>query len=145
LTEASQWGQWDWTKLRKWTWMSIQLGNGESINLWDLYDSQGEEHWATVLHPDGSESIVAVDPLAENATDFRTSPTTGQRYAGKWTVEIPGLRTTLTVTATPTLQEIQAGLPFTPGIDEAASTVTGGYDGTRVSGHAYVEQFGIWK
>ncbi|WP_261565674.1 lipocalin-like domain-containing protein [Frankia gtarii] len=144
-----QWGQWDWSQLRKWTWMSIQLHNGDSISLSDLYSAQGEQHWATVLHPDGSESVVSVNPLAKGATDFQTSPTTGQRYAGKWTVEIPSLakrgRTTLTVTATPTLQEIQAGLPFTPGINEAASTVTGTVDGTHVTGQAYVEQFGIWK
>jgi predicted secreted hydrolase len=139
-----QWGSWDWANLHRWTWMAIQLRNGESINLWDLFSAQGEEHWATVLHPDGSESIVSVVPLAPRATDFATSPTTGQRYAGKWTVEIPSLKTTLTVTATPTLQEIQARSPFTPGIDEAASTVTGVYQGRPVTGQAYVEQFGIW-
>jgi predicted secreted hydrolase len=139
-----QWGSWDWTKLHRWTWMAIQLGNGESVNLWDLFSTQGEEHWATVLHPDGSESIVSVVPLAPRATDFATSPTTGQRYAGQWTVGIPSLMTTLTVTATPTLQEIQARSPFTPGIDEAASTVTGTYHGLPVTGLAYVEQFGIW-
>jgi hypothetical protein len=73
------------------------------------------------------------------------SPTTGQRYAGRWTVEIPSLKTTLTVTATPTLQEIQANSPFAPGINEAASTVTGVYQGEPVIGKAYVEQLGIWK
>jgi len=125
--------------------MSIQLGDGEYFDLWDLYSTQGEQHWATMLHPDGSESIVNVEPLAPGASDFQTSPTTGQRYAGKWTVEIPGLRTRLVVTATPTLQEIQADLPFTPGINEAASTVSGTYEGAPVSGQAYVEQFGIWK
>ena len=140
-----QWGSWNWTQLHRWTWMAIQLGHGESINLWDLFSTQGEEHWATVLHRDGSESIVSVVPLAPRATDFATSPTTGQRYAGKWTVEIPSLETTLTVTATPTLQEIQAKAPFTPGIDEAASTVTGVYQDRPVTGQAYVEQFGIWR
>jgi len=50
--------------------MSIQLPNGESINLWDLISTQGEQHYATVLHRDGSESIVSVDPLAKHATNF---------------------------------------------------------------------------
>ncbi len=140
-----QWGSWDWAQLDRWTWMSIQLPNGEFINLWDLFTKQGESHWATVLHRDGSESIVSVDPLATDATNFATSPTTGQRYAGKWTVEIPSLNTRLTVTAKPTLQEIQAGAPFSPGINEAASTVTGIYQGRPITGLAYVEQFGIWK
>jgi predicted secreted hydrolase len=141
-----QWGTWDWSQLDKWTWMSVQLDDGESINLWDLFDKQnGEQHWATVLHSDGSESVVSVDPLAPGATDFQTSPTTGQRYAGKWTVAIPSLKTTLTVTATPVLQEIQAGVPFTPGINEAAASVIGVYNGKHVAGRAYVEQFGLWK
>jgi predicted secreted hydrolase len=140
-----QYGSWDWTQLHRWTWMAIQLRNGESVNLWDLFSKQGEQHWATVLHRDGSESIVSVIPLASHATDFATSPTTGQRYAGQWTVEIPSLHTRLTVTATPDLQEIQAKTPLTPGINEAASTVTGTYQGTPVTGLAYVEQFGIWK
>jgi len=43
------------------------------------------------------------------------------------------------------LQEIDTGAPFTPGINEAASTVAGTYLGRRVTGEAYVEQFGIWK
>jgi predicted secreted hydrolase len=140
-----QWGTWDWTQLHRWTWMAIQLRNGESINLWDLFSTNGEQHWATVLHRDGSESLTSVSPVAKHATDFATSPTTGQRYAGKWTVEIPSLKTRLTVTATPTLQEIQARAPFSPGINEAASTVTGTYQGKHTTGQAYVEQFGIWK
>jgi predicted secreted hydrolase len=140
-----QWGTWDWTQLHRWTWMSIQLRNGDSINLWDLLSKQGEQHWATVLHRDGSESLVSVAPLAKRATDFATSPTTGQRYPGKWTVEIPSLKTRLTVTATPTLQEIQAKMPVSPGINEAASTVTGTYQGKPTTGQAYVEQLGIWK
>ncbi len=140
-----QWGSWDWTQLDRWTWMGIHLDNGESLNLWDLFTKQGEERWATVLHRDGSESIVSVSPLAKDATDFATSPTTGQRYAGQWTVEIPGLDTRLTVTATPTLQEIQAHDPFSPGINEAASTVTGSYQGQPITGQAYVEQMGNWK
>jgi predicted secreted hydrolase len=140
-----QWGTWDWTQLHRWTWMAIQLHNGEFINLWDLFSTQGEQHWATVLHRDGSESLASVSPVAKHATHFATSPTTGQRYAGKWTVEIPSLKTRLTVTATPTLQEIQAKAPFSPGINEAVSTVRGTYQGKHNTGHAFVEQLGIWK
>lgn len=140
-----QWGNWDWATVHKWTWMGVQLSNGRSLNLWDLFDTSGEEHWATVLNPDGSESVVSVNPLAPGASDFQTSPATGQRYAGKWTVEIPSLHARLTVTARPVLQEIQNGAPFSPGINEADSSVTGTYLGHRVTGLAYVEQFGIWK
>jgi predicted secreted hydrolase len=140
-----QWGNWDWSKLHRWTWMAVRLSNGQALNLWDMFDTSGETHWATVLSPDGSERVVSVSPLASHATDFKTSSVTGQRYAGKWTVRIPGLKATLTVAARPVLQEIHAGAPFSPGINEAASSVTGTSLGRRVTGAAYVEQFGVWK
>ena len=35
--------------------------------------------------------------------------------------------------------------PVSPGINEAASTVTGTYQGKPTTGQAYVEQLGIWK
>jgi predicted secreted hydrolase len=125
--------------------MAAQLDNGEAINLTDIFDPQGNEnHWATVLHRDGSESIVSVEPLASDATGFQTSPTTGQRYAGQWTVRIPSLHTTLTVKARPTLQEIVTP-GSTSGINEAASAVAGTYQGKPITGKAYVEQFGTWK
>ena len=140
-----QWGDWNWGTLHKWTWMALQLSNGQELNLWDLFDSSGQGHWATVLNRDGSERVVSVNPLAPAATDFQTSPTTGQRYAGKWIVQIPSLHARLIVTAQPVLQEIQSGAPFSPGINEAAASVGGTYLGQPVTGQAYVEQFGIWK
>ncbi|MEA2212088.1 MAG: hypothetical protein QOF83_2036, partial [Solirubrobacteraceae bacterium] len=114
-----QWGNWDWSKLHRWTWMALQLSNGQALNLWDMFDVNGETHWATVLSPDGSERVVSVRPLASHATHFRTSAVTGQRYAGKWIVRIPSLKAKLTVTARPVVQEIHAGAPFSPGINEA--------------------------
>jgi predicted secreted hydrolase len=140
-----QWGDWSWGQLDRWTWMAIRLDNGDSLNLWDLFDKQSEQHWATVLYADGSERVVSVDPLANDASHFRTSPTTSQRYAGAWIVEVPSLHLKLTVTAKPVLQEIQVGAPFTPGINEADSRATGTDQGKAVSGEVYVEQFGIWK
>jgi predicted secreted hydrolase len=137
-----QWGSnWDWTQLTKWTWMAIQLSNGESINLWDMFTKRGEQQWATVLHRDGSESVVSVSPLAQDARDFVTSRVSGQRYAGTWTVVIPGLDTRLTVADSPLLQELN---PYTPH-NEAAATVGGVYQGGPMTGKAYVEQFGNWK
>ena len=140
-----QWGNWNWDTLHRWTWMAVRLDNGQAINLWNMFDDNGEKHWATVLSPDGTHRVVSIQPLAPQAGHFETSPTTGQRYAGEWTVTIPSLNTTLVVTAKPVLQEIQSGQPFTPGIDEADSSVRGTYQGRPVTGEAYVEQFGRWN
>jgi hypothetical protein len=74
----------------------------------DLRDP-GPQHKTSTVQPcctHGSESVASVSPPAKDATDFAASPTTGQRYASQWTLEIPSLDSRLTVTATLTLQEI---------------------------------------
>ena len=136
-----QYGDWNWANTQKWTWQALQLSNGDSLNLWDIFSSGAENSYATVLHTDGTEEVVAVDPLAGGSSGFTTSPTTGQRFATKWRVGIPGLKAKLTVTAnSPRLQEIQdAG-----GIFEGAGSVTGTYQGRHITGQAEVEQLGNW-
>jgi predicted secreted hydrolase len=136
-----QYGNWDWGNLGKWTWMGIQLSNGVDVSLFDSFSSSGtEKHFATALEPDGTEHVVAVEPLAPDTSGFVTSPTTGQRYGTQWRVRIPALHTTLTVRAFPKLQEIQAN----GGIYEGDTTITGSYEGKPVTGHGYAEQIGNW-
>src|SRR5260370_10567461 len=63
-----QWGSWAWTQLDRWTWMGIQLDNGDPPNPRDPFPKPREEQFATVLHRDGSQSIVSVSLLATDAT-----------------------------------------------------------------------------
>ena len=132
-----QWGDWNWTGLDHWTWMGVHLSNGVSIDLGDVFTGGTESFPVTVLQPDGTEELVTVDPLAAGTSGFVTSPVTGQTYGTKWQVKIPALHASLTVTASPKLQEIQ-------GIYEGASTVTGTYEGKAVTGQAEAEQLGNW-
>jgi predicted secreted hydrolase len=136
-----QWGTWDWNTVRKWTWMALQLSNGDRVNLWDLFTQGSEFPYATVLRPDGTHEIVAVNPLADTTSDFWTSPTTGKRYGTRWTVSVPALDARLTVVVEPQAQEIQAF----GGIYEGAGSVTGRHRGKPVTGQVYVEQFGNWR
>ena len=136
-----QWGSWTQDTLQKWTWMALQLSNGDRINLWDLLATDHESHYATVLHPDGTHEIVAVDPLADTTDNFWTSPTTGKRYGTQWTVNIPALDAGLTIIAQPQGQELHAS----GGLYEGAATVTGRYRGKPVTGLAYAEQYGNWR
>jgi len=138
-----QWGNWDWSTLQKWTWMGIQLSNGDRLDLWDEFTSGTETSFATVLHPDGTQQVVAVEPLAPGTSGFVTSPSTGQRYGTQWTVDIPSTGARLTVIASPKLQEVQA--PVAGGIFEGDSTVTGLDNGRPVTGQAYAEQIGNWQ
>ncbi|WP_407636950.1 lipocalin family protein [Hamadaea tsunoensis] len=127
--------------MQKWTWMALQLSNGERINLWDLFAQGSESSYATVLHPDGTHEIVAVKPLADTTSAFWTSPTTGKRYGTRWTVNIPGLQASLTIVVEPQGQEVQAF----GGVYEGAGSVTGRYRGKPISGQIYVEQLGNWR
>lgn len=136
-----QWGRWDWNTVQKWTWMAVQLPNGDRINLWDMFSQGSEFPYATVLHPDGTHELVAVNPLADTTSDYWTSPTTGKRYGTRWTVNIPALDASLTVVVKPQGQEIQAF----GGFYEGAGSVTGRYMGKPVTGQVYVEQFGNWR
>jgi predicted secreted hydrolase len=140
-----QWGTWDWSTLQKWTWMPLQLSNGDRVNLWDVFAQDGEFHYATVLRPDGTEEIVAVNPLADGTSGFWTSPATGKRYGTRWIVNIPALDARLTVVAQPQGQEIQWSSWLFNGIYEGASSVTGQWRGKPVTGQAYVEQLGDWR
>ena len=136
-----QWGSWKQDTLQKWTWMALQLSNGDRVNLWDLLATDREFPYATVLRPDGTHEVVAVKPLADTTSDFWTSPSSGKRYGTRWTVNIPALDASLTVVAQPRGQELQAS----SGLYEGAATVTGRYRGKPVTGLAYAEQYGNWR
>ncbi|HZX07709.1 lipocalin-like domain-containing protein [Kribbella sp.] len=136
-----QWGTWDWSTMDKWTWMPLQLSNGDRINLWDLFAEGKELAYATVLHPDGTHELVGVQPLAATTSGFWTSPATGQRYGTRWTVKIAALDADLTVVAEPRGQE---RLGAFGGTYEGASTVTGRVRGKPITGRTYVEQNGNW-
>jgi len=121
-----------------WTWMGLSLSNGDSISLLDT-KRKSEHVWANVLHPDGTHTIVEVTPLAAGASDFWTSPDTGVRYPTHWKITIPGLHAELDVTAITENQElVTVGSRY-----EGIATVTGTYEGRRVTGYTYVEQVGM--
>ena len=116
-----------------WTWMDLNLSNGDKLSLWDTID-RSELSWATVLHPDGSQEIVAVTPVAGGASDVWTSPATGARYPTHWSISIPSLHASLSVTAVIQDQEF-----LVPPRYEGDATVSGVYQGRHVTGYTYVE------
>jgi predicted secreted hydrolase len=141
-----QWGDFALSGLGDghWTWMGIHLRDGVSLDLADIFSASGQQNsFATVVEPSGEEDIVAVTPLAATTSGFVTSPTSGQRYGSRWVVNIPELHTSLTVRAVPALQEI--GVSTIAAANEAASTVTGRYEGVPVTGQAEVEQLGNFR
>jgi predicted secreted hydrolase len=136
-----QWGTWDWSTMQKWTWMAVQLSNGDRVNLWDMFAQGGELPYATVLHPNGTHEVVAVNPLADTTSEFWTSPTTGKRYGTRWTVNIPGMDASLDIVVDVEGQERQG----IGGTYEGAGSVTGSYQGKPVTGQVWLEQNGNWR
>ena len=138
-----QWGPTPDDPSLHWTWMNLNLPNGDAVAIWDTLTDTGENSWATVMHRDGSHEIVAVEPVAERADQFWASPTSGQVYPTRWRIKIPALRANLTVDLTGTdNQELAQG---DNGRLEATAAFTGTYQNTNVSGKNYVEMIGNWK
>ncbi|MDS0526697.1 carotenoid 1,2-hydratase [Clostridium sp. SHJSY1] len=133
-------GKWNWS------WMDLNLDNGDVLSLWDMNNITKNDNftWATVLHPDGSQSIVTVENLAESASDFWTSEESKQSYPTHWTVRIPVLDAELEVTSIIKEQEIVSTIPFLNKY-EGPSSVKGTYKGKNVTGYCYVELLGDWS
>lgn len=124
----------------RWTWMNIALSNGDQLAIWDVLDNQAQNSWVTVLHPDGSYQLAGVRPLAEDASEFWTSPVTHKTYPTRWRIDIPALGSGLGVAITG-----PRGQEFPDGTVEGTAAVTGAYEGTNVTGTSFVEMTGDWS
>ncbi|WP_329288481.1 lipocalin family protein [Streptomyces pseudovenezuelae] len=126
-----------------WTWMNLSLPGGDKLALWDTVNSKTDNSWATVLHPDGSYDLAPVTPLADGAHRPWASPTSGNTYPTRWTIDIPALKSHLSVRLTGTdAQELTGGMGARI---EATASFTGTYQGKKVTGNNYVEMAGNWK
>jgi hypothetical protein len=124
----------------RWTWMNITLSNGNQVAIWDILDNRAQNSWVTVLRPDGSYDVAAVRPLARGASRFWTSPVSHNTYPTRWRIDIPALRSQLSV-----IVSGPRGQEFRDGHVEAAAAVTGNFKGRKVTGATYVEMTGDWK
>lgn len=130
----------------KWTWMDLNLDNGDSMSLWTFNEtgSTRELAWATILHSDGSQTTTAIEPTTRSQSNIWQSPVTGQRYPTRWKIKIPDYAAEFDVVLAPKEQEL-----VTPDKKisrmEGASTVRGTYRGKPITGFGYVELVGDWN
>jgi predicted secreted hydrolase len=123
-----------------WTWMNLTLDNGDVLSLWDLYLYGKQSNWVTVVHPDGSQVVANIKPLAEKASDYWTSPT-GQRYPTSWIFDIAALDARLIVKSIKKEQEVPSELlPKYEGLAD----IKGTYQGEPITGYTLVEMVGNW-
>jgi predicted secreted hydrolase len=129
----------------KWSWMDINLDNGDAVSLWSGAAKLGGEEraWATILHADGSQTVAAVEP-GLGARDIWHSEKSGARYPTRWTVRIPAMDAELEVVPSPREQEFVSKVPALNKY-EGASTMSGSWRGKPVQGFGYVELVGVWR
>ncbi|MER7178978.1 lipocalin family protein [Streptomyces hyaluromycini] len=116
-----------------WGWMNLNLSNGDKVSLWKTEDSK-ENSWATVLKPDGTQTVAEATLTPDNSTLW-TSPTTGKKYPTHWKITIPGEHAKLNVKTYTNDQE----LVITGPRYEGGAAVTGTYGHRPVTGTTYIE------
>lgn len=128
----------------RWSWMDINLDNGDAVSLWSAPATPGGEEraWATILHADGSQTVAAAEPGLD-ARDIWHSDKSGARYPTRWTVRIPAMDAELEVMPSPREQEFVSQVPALNKY-EGASRMTGQWRGKPVTGFGYVELVGKW-
>jgi hypothetical protein len=141
-----QWGPIPFTASSTWSWMNLNLSNGDKVAVWDDLNSTMQSAWATIQRPDGSYEVAAVKPLADGASAPWTSTASGNTYPTRWSIDIPSLHTQLQVRVTGTPDQ-ELGLTQGPGAKqgvEATGAVSGLYQGQNVTGYTYIEEAGNW-
>lgn len=131
----------------KWVWMDVHFDNDpDVISLFGVTElATGKEHcWATVLHPDGTQAGVGVDPMVKDSFDVWESKATGMKYPTGWKVTIPEWNSVLTVKSVMEEQEIVSGSAAGRKY-EGASRITGTYKGKEISGYCCLELVGGWN
>ncbi len=132
----------DW----RWTWMDLNLDNGDTISLWDMtdYKTNTTKAWATILHADDSQEVVEIEPIIKGAGDYWRSPVSKNNYPTSFVVRIPAKQAELKVVTDLQEQEIYSKMPlFTK--YESGNRITGVYEGKETTGYCYVEHLGKWK
>lgn len=138
-----QWGPLPAT-LSTWSWMNLNLPNGDKIAVWNPVGGGADVPWAMVLRRDGTHQVVEdVEPLAASASEPWTSPASGNTYPTRWHVRIPSLRAEfdVRVTATPAQELTPVGRVIISRL-EATAEFTGTYRGRPVHGENFVELVG---
>jgi predicted secreted hydrolase len=135
-----QWGNWQWTAIRGWDWMAVQLGNGTSLALSNFAASGLVSKSAAVSFPNGTQLVTAA--LMAPGPQFWTSPATKTRYPQAWHIQVPAIGLDAQVRSTMPNQEMVDPITLGGGYWEGSCTVTGTLRGKRITGLAYTELVG---
>jgi predicted secreted hydrolase len=135
-----QWGNWNWTTVRGWTWMALQLSNGVQLSVFDFRGATQRVRAASVSVPSGA--TLTYRNLSIDSTGRWRSPHTGGVYPSGWVVRVPGLHAVFRIVPAVRDQEL-----IVPGLTresywEGSGRLTGTYQGKKVTGLTYTELTG---
>lgn len=135
-----QWGNWQWSQIRGWTWGGFHLDNGVDFSLSDFHASGRSLHGVSASFPQGKQRTVSSVSIEKMGT-WR-SLRDGAVYSSGWRVTVPALGAHLTVRPLLKNQEMYDRLATAESYWEGACSVTGTFMGKSVSGRAYMELVG---
>ena len=132
------WFDRQWTHAREtfastnhFTWLGLCLDDGTGLSVWDTAVGDQDGHtWATVVRPDGTHTVVAVESLDANGSGAYERPS-GKTYPSAWSIRMPGIGGALKVRER---QHYDDPLFYT-GICEVIGTLAG----QTTSGYGFVD------
>ena len=119
-----------------WDWFSLQLDDQREVMFFHIRREDGSIEPAsggTLIYPDGTTRLLALDEVQITQLDTWTSPKSGAIYPSEWTFTIPGEEIELHITPLLNDQELQVSLTYWEGAVKI--------EGTQ-SGYGYVELTG---
>ena len=129
-----------------WDWFSIKLDNRTELMLYQLRDKNGgkDPHSSgTLIFPNGQSRYIADQEFSIIANKFWTSPQTKAAYPAGWTLTL--VEGVLNITPDFPDQELYNLRSISGSYWEGSVSITGIFQGKKVSGKGYVELVGYEK
>jgi predicted secreted hydrolase len=124
-----------------WDWFALRLDDGSELMLYRMRRADGSAD----PFSSGTFTRLGADPRRLDSEDFRitelarwTSPQSGASYPNRWTLEVPSLGLTCTLTPLVASCELLAAVRYW----EGAVRVEGSRSGSTVGGRGFVELTG---
>ena len=132
-----QWGQFNPNNGEKYTWMSLQLSNGQDLNLWNIFNTANQipdtstYRFCTLYMNDSTQTTMSNFTLER--LKYKYTYDSLRCYDQKWRLTYGN--TDLILTATHSNNEVTVPFRFF----EGSMLITGTVDGIAVNGVGYVE------
>ena len=129
-----------------WDWFSIKLDNRTELMLYQLRDQNGgkDPHSSgTLIFPNEQSRYIADHEFSIIANKFWTSPHTKAVYPAGWTLTLP--EGVLNITPDFPDQELYNLRSISGSYWEGSVSITGKFQGKKMSGKGYVELVGYEK